>query len=369
MNSHNTKQAKILIVDDMLSNISILVEYLNEKGFKTLIAENGEIAIKRAKIARPDLILLDVMMPGIDGFEACRFLKENEITKDIPIIFITALSATENKIEGFKSGAVDYITKPFQHEEVLARVTTHLTIQRQKKELEQLNKMKDTLFSIIAHDLRGAFTPLVGNAGILNRIIQDINDNKIKNISNRIVSSVKNVNNLLVNLLDWGKIQRKNIKINKRKIDLEPIAKQTLDLLKMVAKDKGIEISHSIKPCTYVYADSNMIEAIIRNIASNAVKFTKNGGTISISALIKDEFIEVSITDTGIGISKEIINNLFRLEKETKRKGTAGEQGTGLGLYLCKDFVEKNNGNIFVESNIGKGTRFYFTIPKYKDSE
>ncbi len=149
MSSGNSEKATILIVDDNPTNLNILIDYLNEAGFKILIAESGERALYQTAHVQPDLILLDVMMPGLDGFETCRRLKDNETTRDIPVIFITALSETEDKIKGFKAGGVDYITKPFQQEEVLARVTTHITNRNLRKVLEAHNaELQETLAKV-----------------------------------------------------------------------------------------------------------------------------------------------------------------------------------------------------------------------------
>lgn len=156
------QQASILIVDDQPVNLGILVECLKAAGFKTLVAANGEWALQQIDQIQPDLILLDVMMPGIDGFETCRRLKANATTREIPIIFMTALADLGDKVKGFEVGGVDYITKPFQQEEVLARVRTHVTIVAQRRQLEELNTRKDQFFSLIAHDLRSPVSSLRG---------------------------------------------------------------------------------------------------------------------------------------------------------------------------------------------------------------
>jgi len=360
----NKKETKILIIEDNIINVTILLEQLNIHGYKTLIAENGEVGIKRAIFAQPDLILLDIMMPGIDGYETCRQLKENVQTKDIPIIFVTALTATKSRIRGFELGAVDYITKPFQQEEVVARIQTHLTLQEQKKKLEELNRTKDTFFSIIAHDLRGAFMPLVGSVSILEKLIQQYDDQKLQKFGNNISFSIKNIHKLLDNLLCWGRIQRQQLSASPKAVNLFKLMEWLTDLCQEQAHQKNIQLLHTIPPELEVWADSNMIETIFRNLITNAIKFTRPEGTVSISNDRDKNHIIISVKDTGIGISSERLSGIFKTNVKNKTKGTAGEKGTGLGLILCDEFVKLNNGWISVDSEINQGTTFSVYLPE-----
>jgi len=363
--THN-KEHKILVVEDNIINVTILLEQLNIYGFKTLIAENGEVGIKRAIFAQPDLILLDIMMPGIDGYETCRQLKENPKTKDIPIIFVTALTAIKSRVQGFEMGAVDYITKPFQQEEVIARIQTHLTLQDQKKQLKELNRTKDTFFSIIAHDLRGAFMPLVGSMSILERIIQPYDDDKLHNFTQKIATSVKNIHKLLDNLLCWGRIQRHQLSINPQPVDMFKLMEWLTDLYQEQANQKNIRLSHAIDSDVFVKADSDMIETIFRNLITNAIKFTPIDGSVFITYERKNKLMIISVADSGIGIPEERLAGIFKTDVKNKTKGTAGETGTGLGLILCDEFVKLNKGHISVESKMNQGTTFSVHLPEPK---
>ncbi|MDM8523549.1 hybrid sensor histidine kinase/response regulator [Desulfococcaceae bacterium HSG8] len=374
MNTEQSEKAEILIVDDDPTNLGVLFDYLNASGFRTLIAEDGEGALRKADFARPDIILMDVMMPGIDGFETCRRLKENETTKDIPVIFMTALSDTVDKVRGFKTGAVDYITKPFQQEEVLLRIATHLTIQHQKKELAELNALKDKFFSIISHDMKNIFFHLMGSADLLAMKILDFNYDKVEKDAENIHASLQNAYRLMENLLKWSMLQTETTNFDPRNFDLRNIAMNNILFFMQNAKQKDISLSHTIQTDIPVHANPDMVDTILRNLISNAIKFTQSGGEVLVSARFSkdttdtdeewNEQVEVAVTDTGVGISKENIRKLFRIDKKYKKTGTSGERGTGLGLILCKELVEKNNGRIWVESEAGKGTKFWFTLPK-----
>jgi len=375
--SDSNNVPSVLIVDDNLTNMNLLMDFLINYGFKTYIAEDGESALRRLEFIKPDIILLDVLMPGIDGFETCKFIKEKENLKDIPIIFMTALSDLIDKVKGFKLGAVDYITKPFQYEELLARINTHLTIKNQKEELFSLNKKlidinkklseinatKDRFFSIISHDLRGIFSPLITSSDVLVKIVKVTNNDKIIQFSKNIQKSVRNAYNLLENLLEWSRIQRQGIKYNPRKIDIYEVCKKNVELLNSSATQKGISLSSKVSNNSFIFADMYMIDTIIRNLISNAIKFTDKDGKIIIGSKLLDKQYEISILDTGVGIDQENVKKLFRIDEKYKTKGTNGEIGTGLGLILCKELIEKNKGSIWVESELDHGSVFFFNVP------
>ncbi len=363
--------ATILIVDDNPTNLQVLLSSLQEIGFETLIAQSGEGALRQVKYAQPDLILLDVMMPGIDGFETCRRLKENNTTREIPVIFMTALSDTVDKIKGFEVGGVDYITKPFQHEEVLARVNTHLTIlklqqqiQKKNEQLRELNASKDKFFSIIAHDLKTPFSALLGFTRTVADSVVNFSLDEMTEIFIDLQKSAENLYALLENLLSWSRIQRGVMEHQPDHIDVHELVVQNVTLFTPNAKQKQITLLNSVRKETFAYADKNMIDSVIRNLLSNALKFTDANGSVEVSATQEDQFIKVSIADTGVGICEEDISKLFRIDVKYKNPGTAGEEGTGLGLNLCKDLIEKNGGKIWVESDAGKGTTFRFTLPQ-----
>ncbi len=584
MTDERPSQTTILIVDDNPQNVELLVEFLLRKGYTTHTALSGQQALEHIQYTLPDLILLDIMMPGINGYQVCRQLKEDARTSDIPVIFLSALTDTIDKVKGFSLGAVDFITKPFQNQEVLARVEMHLNMRRMQKQLaennalleqkitqrddveeslqsrneellllnrigqtfsssldlsdvmdtileevqgllnvfsiscwlivpdrdelvchhakgsgseevvkwrlplgqgitgwvaqhgesqlvtdtwtdtrhfksvdqqsgvqirsmlslplklkgdvigvlnlvdsqpgrftqneqiflesvaasaaiaienaqlyttaqqeiaerkqaqealraahdelqeknaqlQELNASKDKFFSIISHDLRSPFNALMGFGQLLcQRLAQEENQSESAALAEKVHRSAKRLYDLLENLLTWSRIQRDVMEYDPETIDLEELAEDNVALFLSRAEQKNITLTQTIHPQTMAYADYNMVNTILRNLVSNAMKFTPPGGLISLSAQPYNEtHLQIAVSDTGKGIPQADRNKLFRIDTHFTSTGTAGEKGTGLGLSLCKDLAEKNHGTIWVESELDKGSTFHFTLQK-----
>ncbi|QTA78097.1 Two component system response regulator histidine kinase [Desulfonema limicola] len=360
-----SSKGSILIVDDNPTNLNVLFDCLNEAGFQTLVALNGKDALNRADYAQPDIILLDVMMPGMDGFETCRQLKQIKSTIEIPVIFMTALSDTNDKIEGFNCGAVDYICKPFQQEEVLARINAHMTIRQQKKELAELNATKDKFFSIISHDVRNQFNLLVGYSGMLHNQYDEYGDEEKKDFIREIAEASNRTYKLFENLAHWAKMQRHGMTFTPETVDLNAVISKIVSSLGPDARQKKINLSAEISKDNIVQADKNMTELIIRNLITNAIKFTCHDGNIKITNRTAKDYMEIIVADTGVGMSPERVANLFKLDVNQSTPGTDEEKGTGLGLILCKEFTQRHGGKIWAESDLGKGSKFTFTLPRF----
>jgi signal transduction histidine kinase len=281
---------------------------------------------------------------------------------------MTALSDVEDIVKGFEIGAVDYVTKPFHQEVVLARIITHLTLQRQRTELYKLNTMKNKFFSIVAHDMKEVLSTLVSLSNFLVMSVPENGINKLQRAAKMLESSVQNAIKLLENLLNWAKIQNGTMESHQEKTDLQKIVLENIVLLRGSAREKQIDLSHTVNANTFVYTDPDTTSMVLRNLISNALWFTNPGGKVNVSATSADRFVEVAVSDTGIGISQEDLSKLFRIDKKFRRNGTAGEHGTGLGLILCKDLIEMNGGQIRVESQVDKGSTFTFTLPREKDT-
>jgi len=354
---------KILVVDDNPANIGILFECLENAGFKIMVAQDGGDAIEMAENINPDLILLDIIMPEIDGFATCRRLRQIDSIKNIPIIFMTALADIENKVRGFECGAVDYICKPFQQEEVIARINTHLTLKEQKDELLRLNREKEKMISVIAHDLRSPFNGILGLLDMLSQYFDDFTDEEKLNYIKHAELSAKNAYQLVDELLNWVVSGNGEIEFKPENINLSDIVESSVLVVRDNASSKYIEINIDIDKEIEIFVDSNMMSAVIRNLVSNSVKFTKPNGSISIKAESCEKSIKIILRDTGIGMDKEIVERLLSESGSISTPGTNNESGTGLGVIISREFINKNNGNLSIKSIPGRGSEFIIEIP------
>jgi CheY-like chemotaxis protein len=354
----------ILLVDDVPANLRLLGDILINAGYKVRQVSSGKQAIQVAEKEIPDLILLDIMMPEMDGYEVFQKLKENPALVDVPVIFISALNDTANIVKALNAGGVDYINKPFQAEEVLARVHTHLKLRRQSRELQELIATKDKFFSIIAHDLRGPLGNMMGLTQMLADKSQDFPEEVRAEMVELLSDGAHNTFKLLENLLQWSQMERGLIDFNPVILDLSHVVSECIKTAAGTASGKQIRIITDIQGNPEVFADTNMLQTVIRNLVSNAIKFTPNAGFVTISAVPSvNNTTLLSVSDTGIGMDAAMQKNIFRMDVNTKRNGTQGELSTGLGLLLCKEFVEKQDGELWVESTKNQGSVFYFTIP------
>jgi signal transduction histidine kinase len=232
-------------------------------------------------------------------------------------------------------------------------------------ELKETNKTKDKFFSIVAHDLKNPFNSLMVLTDLLINDYNSFTDNERKEFLLQLKSSAENTYSLLQNLLDWASVQSGKAEIVKEKIYVEKLSREAITLLRPIAKNKNISVQSDIPKDMVAYADKNMISTVFLNLISNAVKFTPLSGHVELKAIEKNSHVEIRIADSGVGISQQNIPKLFRPDQKFHTEGTGKEKGTGLGLILCKEFIEKNDGNIWVESIEGEGSQFYFSLPRY----
>lgn len=369
----------ILIVDDIPKNLQVLSSILSNYGYQISFASNGKQALSVIKTGKPDLILLDIMMPEMDGYEVCKILKEKEDTANIPVIFLTGISEMTDIIKGLQIGAVDYVTKPFNSTELTIRVKTHLELklardtiieyvnelQQTQDELKQANANKDKFFSIIAHDLRGPFSGFLGLSELLTTEFDQLEKTEIVQIGESLNKAAKRVFELIENLLEWARAQMGRIEFTPVQINLQEAIDRISKIFKATANNKDISLENNVDDDIIVFADNNMLNTILRNLTSNALKYTVRGGKITYSSNAQDDnSIEINVTDTGVGMKEEVMEKLFRIDVKHSTPGTEKEQGTGLGLLLCKEFVEKHNGKISVKSVLNQGSTFTFTLPK-----
>lgn len=369
----------ILVVDDIPANVLLLKMMLEQTGFKVVTAESAEDAITRLNEETIDLILLDVLMPGIDGFELAKQLKDLPEYQDIPIIFLTALSAPSEVVKGFDMGANDFISKPFNKEELLVRVRHQLTlleakrtIQRQTVELKETIAGRDALYSVIAHDLRLPMASLKMTLNILS-----IKAKEQKGHSPEMMGTLQNANeiseqlfSLLDNLLKWTRSQLGKLEAVPQPICLAELTEGVIEVFSIVSETKKISIKFSSPPAqeTEIFVDIDMIKTAIRNLLSNAIKFSHSGSEIHVVITTENDEVRLEVIDQGVGISEEDQCRLLDVGTHFTTFGTEHESGSGLGLLLVKEFMKLNNGKLFFHSKEGKGSTFGFTLPVYKES-
>lgn len=365
----NNEEAKILLIDDSVQNLRLLGNMLREKNYQIALAQSGKEGLQLAARIQPDLILLDIMMPELDGYEVCKKLKEDSNTRHIPVIFLTAKTSNQDVVNGFQMGGVDYITKPFNKQELFMRIKTHLElkqardkISRQAETLRDLNATKDKMFSVISHDLRA---PLGGIKSMLDLMYEDQQQNR--QISSRSLDSLKNAAdqtyNLLENLLFWSRSQRGKLVNDPEKINIYDLIIENLELLQTMSDNKQLEIDNRVDKDASALGDRNMIKTVLRNLINNAIKFTHEKGRITIDCEVKDGMAEVSVADNGTGIQKQNLEKILNMKEYYTTFGTRREKGSGLGLNLCIDFIRRNNGELYIDSEYGKGSMFTFTLP------
>ncbi len=353
----------ILIVDDVPQNLRIAKTIVESDGYTVETALNGEEALERVYAGGIDLVLLDIMMPDFDGFQVAMELQSDERSSAIPIIFLTAKNDTESITRGFRLGAVDYIAKPFKAEELKMRVCTHLKLRHTQRELQEANAAKDKFFSIIAHDLRSPFTALVGMSQFLANGIENLDAETAKEFLRGMHTSSKNAFNLLENLLEWSRVQTGRMPMNPERVNVTELVKENLSLMEVNINNKQLQIENQLPEEEPVFADPNAVNAVFRNLLSNAMKFTSEGGRIELYSQRMDEKTAFTVKDNGEGMDEKTREELFRLDVRHSSKGNGGEKGTGLGLILCREFVERNGGEITVESEPDRGSLFTFTLP------
>lgn len=370
----NPSEYKILIVDDVMSNVLLLKVLLTNEKFAIATASNGRQALEQVEKENPDLVLLDVMMPDMSGFEVAQHIKSNPNTADIPIIFLTALNSTADIVKGFQVGANDFISKPFNKEELIIRVTHQISLVAAKRlilskteELQRTIAGRDKLYSVIAHDLR---SPMGSIKMVLNMLILNLPSEKIGAEMYELLTmanqTTEDVFSLLDNLLKWTKSQIGKLNVVYQDVDLVEVTDGVIEIFSMVASLKKIRI-HEMKPeKMMVNADIDMLKTVVRNLLSNAIKFSKENSEVLVKMEEVDGMAVVSVQDYGCGISEEGQKKLLHTDTHFSTFGTNNEEGSGLGLLLCKDFVVKNGGKLWFTSKEGEGSIFSFSIPVKK---
>lgn len=367
----NPSDYTILIVDDNQANIILLQAILKRGKYKTLKASSGAEALQVMQDEKPDLVLLDIMMPDMDGYETAERKAAIESIRNIPFMFVTALSDTNSMVKGFKYGCSDFITKPYNTEEIMIRIHHQLisvanrrTIINQTEELRSVIKGRDKLYAVVAHDLR---SPLGTIKGVLSILDENLNSQMIGeelyDLLHSTTESADELFALLENLLCWAKSQMGKLIFNPSQITIAEAVSEAIKATTSMSAIHEIKINYTDNTDgTTFTADKNMLTTVVRNIIVNAIKFSEDGSSLEIESTVDSGNIRCSIQDHGCGMSEEI-QNALREQIAVTTSGVRQEEGTGLGLSLCREFIEAHNGTLTFTSKEFEGTTVVFTIP------
>ncbi|MBF0286473.1 MAG: hybrid sensor histidine kinase/response regulator [SAR324 cluster bacterium] len=342
MNETLYKNPHILIVDDKPQNIQILGKTLREHQYEITVANSGKQALKVVEKLLPDLILLDIMMPEMDGFEVCAQLKASANTRDIPVIFLTAYADSDNLVKGFECGAIDYITKPFHIAEVIARVKTQLELKLSKEILQEKNIQQKELLHILCHDLAN---PISVIKTYLN--FAEIEPELLREKKDTMVLAVDNALEIIEFVRKMRTLEEKKIGFSLEAIPLKTTIQQSIAVLQEKFSEKNITLIINVDDHLSILGEKiSFTNSVLNNVLTNAIKFSFPNGQIIIDAQKLDNFITITVKDFGIGMSEQLVHDVFDISKETNRKGTQGETGTGFGIPLITKFITAYGGKI-----------------------
>ena len=373
--SDEQARGSILVVDDTPANLKLLSDLLKRQNYVVRAARSGPVALMSARSNPPELVLLDVSMPDMDGYEVARQLKSTEDTRDIPIIFTSALNETDDMVRAFEVGGADYITKPFKFKEVLARVENHLTLARQRREIEKLREREKQRFEMLnqlrnqfvggaTHDLKNPLAAVQGNLLMIERQKDPINSENTQHYVTQIRRSIEKMQSLLSDMLDYLRIETQHVLNNLEPVQLQTYLPKIVADFEMQARENQVTLAIEIAPETpAVDLDKRQFARVVENLVSNALKYTPQQGEIRVVAYAEDEIVCIEVHDTGMGIPEDAMDNLFKPFFRVKSKEHNKIAGTGLGLSVVKAIVEQHGGTVTASSVEGEGTTFQIHLP------
>lgn len=343
---HSAKNSRILIVDDSPKNVEILQNFLHKNGYQVLTAFDGVQAFEMCKVHLPDLILLDIIMPKMNGYETCASLKKEETTKDIPVIFLSSLTDINDLIQGFQYGAVDYITKPFNSHEILVRIKTQLDLKNSKETIQIQKKNYQQLVNVLCHDITNPFNTITTLVDFLKS-----NKNNINKMLETIEKAAQNGLGIINMVRENIAIEEGKRKLKLRSSNLRYLLNISIGLIRREFSKKNIKLNIEIDPDYYVLVENtSFVNSVLNNIFTNAIKFSTSGQNIDVTATEDGYWIYLKVQDQGIGIPPKLLDNLFDMTQQTHRAGTDGEPGTGFGMPLAYRFMQYYGGSIEVQS-------------------
>lgn len=364
------EKANLLVVDDTLDNLRLLSAMLSKQGYRVRKAINGKIALNTIQQMPPDLVLLDINMPDLNGYEVCQILKTDPLTQEIPIIFISALDDVLDKVKAFQVGGSDYITKPFQTEELLARIQHQLTIQQQRRqlqiEIQERRKTEQALqvyLHVVSHDLRN---PVLGMSLILKNLLksEDASCQTLsiaRSIVERMAHSCDRQLDLINSLVETQQFETGKVVLNPQPLSLSELIQQFADEWQPLLTQHQAILTLAVPPnLPLVQADNNLLWRVLENLLANALKYNSANLEITIKAQPQADRVYCAIQDNGIGIAPEQVDRLF----ERYQRGIHAHRtlGLGLGLYLCRQIIEAHGGAIGAIA-LKPGAEFWFTLP------
>jgi len=364
--SNGARPARILVVDDKSANVQIVGSILGKLGHEIIPASDGATALKSTAARKPDLILLDLLMPEMNGCEVCVRLKSDPETKDIPVIFLSAADDKDLIVRALNSGGIDYITKPFNRSELVSRVRTQLALKAAHDRLAQVAEDKDELIGILTHDLKNHIGGISMSAALLYREVEASRHNgKLAQLSENILRSSEQllafVKEFLANAAtDYGFILKPS------PVDVVKIATVVIEQYEEATRRKKLEVRADF-PAEPVkaLADPSALDQVLENLFSNALKFSPPGRKIFISARALDQHVECVVRDEGPGFKPEDKDKMFRRYGRLSARPTGGEPSTGLGLSIVRKLVQAMNGELLVESTVGNGATFTIRLPRW----
>jgi signal transduction histidine kinase len=352
--------ATILIVDDTPANLALIVEYLEARQFRMLVAQGGEEGLQRAALVQPDLILLDAIMPGVDGFEVCRRLKAREATRDIPVIFMTSLADTQDKLTAFAVGAVDYVVKPLQVEEVMARVNAQLALRAMHRQLTAANRELEAFTYSVSHDLRAPLRAISSFAQILHKDCSESMGEEGHRCLDRIIATSARMATLIEDLLLYARTARAAEWAVP--VPLAPLVQHLTTIFGERIASAGARVE-ALEPLAIPLGDPTLIGQILNNLVDNALMYRCLQGVPQVRITSKriGGHVVIQVADNGIGIEPEYHEKIFQVFQRLHSRDEY--PGTGLGLAIVAKAVRVMEGDVSVESAPGRGSTFTVRLP------
>lgn len=377
--SQSSSQGNVLVVDDSPTMRRVLASILVGNGYQVSLEESGSRAIARAEAEPPDIFLVDVEMPEMDGFELCEQLKARPTLRDIPVIFISAHSDRFDKIRAFGVGAADYVTKPFDIDEVQARIRTHVELRRlhirqaeqnallreQNEQLRALEKLRDDLTHMMVHDLRNPLTCIYGFLKLLDIRGRPLLPPDLVECIESSLGSTQDLIEMVTSLLDINKFEAGAMRLDLESCNLAAVATEVMARSEGLRQNRALTVAPFPEGEATVMADAVLMRRVLTNIVGNALKFTDaRTGRVDVSFTLDSDRVRVEVADNGPGIPDEWHDKIFEKFGQVGMRSQRKKYTTGLGLTFCKLAIEAHGGTIGVRSKVGKGTSFWFDLPK-----